>query len=375
MRILHVVDSMDLHPGQFSAILPGFIAALGHHNIACDVVSGASHDTHEAGRLSAEQLVSVDEDQPIEALRAAAPLVRQADVIHVHCPKAGVATIVSAAAKGERKPVMFSTHGTLTSHLRGRGKISLWFENRRLHKKCRWAQQVTCLNQLEADLLQQRGLRLNAASIPIGCDFSNENGLNTDESQAEKLPIGDGKRILAYFGDIDGQLGLVPFFKACDELEDELDSWRIIIAGRPIDNWLELFQAGARRHGKEHLGEFVVFPNYDQQRSILNAAEIVALPSVAPVLPSAILWAMWHGRATLASNALGMDGLEDAGAGAVVEPSRKGILPSLRRLVTASPDELKSMGQKGAAFVRDAYSWESIVPQYIDMYRRAIDSQ
>lgn len=372
MRILHVVESMDLHPGLFSTTLPGFITALGRHDIVCDVLSGASHDTHEPERFSAEQVVSVDEDQPIEALRAAAPLVQTAEVIHVHCPKAGVATIVSAAAKSEGKPVVISTHGSLTTHLRGRGKLSLWFENRRLHKKCRWAKRVTCLNQLEADLLQQRGLRLDATPMPVGCDYSNENGLNADGSHADKLPLGDGKRILAYFGDIDGQLGLVPFFKACDELEDELEAWRIIIAGRPIDNWLELFQAGARRHGKEHLGEFVVFPNYDQQRSILDAAEIVALPSIGPVLPNAILWAMWHGKATLASECLGLLGIEDAGAGAVVEPSRKGILPSLRKLVTASPDELNSMGQKGAAYVRDVYSWDSIVPEYIELYRAVV---
>ncbi|GJM24590.1 MAG: hypothetical protein DHS20C16_10050 [Phycisphaerae bacterium] len=371
MRILQIVKSMDLHPGQFSTTLSGFISSLSNHNIACDIVSGASHDTHEPERFLANEVVSIDEDQPIEALRAISPLVRRADVIHIHCPKTPVATIVSAAAKGEDKPVVFSTHGSLTSHLRNRGKVSLWFENRRLNKKFRWAKGITCLNNRESELLNQRGLRLNATPIPVGCDFSNENGLDADQTQTEKLPLGDGKRILAYFGDIDGQLGLVPFFKACDELEDELDSWRIIIAGRPIDNWLELFQAGARRHGKEHLGEFVVFPNYDQQRSILDAAELVALPTISPSLPNAILWAMWHGKATIASSALEIAGLENAEAGAVVEPTRKGILPSLRKLVTASPDELKAMGQNGAKFVRDCYSWETIIPQYIDMYRNA----
>jgi glycosyltransferase involved in cell wall biosynthesis len=359
---------MDLHPGLFSTTLPGFISALSNHDIACDVVSGASHDTHEADQFSAEEVVSVDEDQPIEALRAIAPLVRRADVIHIHCPQAAVATIVSAAAKGERKPVILSTHGTLTSPPRNRGEISRWFENRRLNKKLRWAQRVTCLNAHESELLKRRGLRFEATPMPVGCDFSNDNGLQPDPTQAEKLPLGDGKRILAYFGDIDGELGLVPFFKACDDLEDELASWRIIVAGRPIDNWLELFQAGARRHGKEHLGEFVVFPNHDQQRSILEAAEIVVLPSVGPVLHTAILWAMWHGKATLASSALGIDGLEEAGAGAVAESTRKEILPSLRKLVAASPVELKSMGKKGAAFVRQRYSWESIIAQYIDLY-------
>ncbi len=374
MRILQVVESMDLHPGLFSTILPGFISALGKHGISCSVASGASHDTHQADHFSADDVVSIDEDQPIEALRTISPLVRAADVIHIHCPNTGIAAIVTAAAKGERRPLIVSTQGSLTSHLRGRGKLSLWFENRRLNKKFRWAQQVTCLNSREAHLLGQRGLRLNPTPLPVGCDFANENGLSADDAQTEKLPLGDGKRILAYFGDIDRELGLIPFFKACDELESELESWRIIIAGRPIDNCLELFKAAARRHGKEHIGEFVVFPNFAQQRSILDAAEIVALPSITPVLPNSILWAMWHGKATLASESLGIEGLENAGAGAVVEPTRKGILPALGKLVRSTPEELKSMGSKGAEFVRASHSWDAHIQKYVDMYRAAVNT-
>ncbi len=371
MRILQVVESMDLHPGMFSTILPGYIAALAKNDIACDIVSGASHDTHEPEHFAAQEVVSVDEDQPIEALRAISPLVRRADVIHIHCPKSGVATIASAAAKGEDKPVVVSTHGSLTSHLKGRGKLSLWLENRRLNKKLRWAKRVTCLNQMEADLLNQRGLPFSATPLPVGCDYSAENDATAEQAQTDKLPLGDGKRILAYLGDIDRQLGLIPFFKACDELEDELESWRIVIAGRPIDNCLDLFKAAARRHGKEDIGEFVVFPNRAQQRSILEVAEIVALPAVAPVLPNAILWAMWYGKATLASTALGIDGLAKAGAGAVVEPSRKGILPSLGKLVRSTPAELKAMGENGATFVREHCSWEAVVSRYIQLYRDA----
>ncbi|NOX59237.1 MAG: glycosyltransferase family 4 protein [Planctomycetes bacterium] len=371
MRILHVVDSLDHHPGRFPSALPGLIAALNEHDIVCDIASGATHDTHMPKQSPAQNIVVVDEDQAIESISMIAPLVARADVVHIHCPTATIGAIAAASANSQQTPFVLSTHGSLTTHLRERGKLSTWFENRSFAKKFKKAHAVTCLTSSEGQLLRQRGIRIEAKPLAVGCDFSLEDPLCEDSQAAGKLPIADGKRIIAYFGDIDGQLGLIPFFKACDELEDDLEAWRIVIAGRPVDNWLEQFQAGARRHGKEHLGEFVVFPNIAQQCSILSAAEIVVAPSPTPIPPVAPMWAMWHGTATVVSDALGLNGVEEANAGAVVEPTRKGFLAALSKLVTSTPEDLHQMGRRAATFVREKHSWKTNVAEYIELYRAA----
>ena len=371
MRLLHVIDTLDHHPGHVSMSLRGLLAGLDKAGVICDIVAGASHDEAvEHWRFGGETVV-VDEDDAGAMLEAVAPMARHADVVHIHAPQVELAKFAAAGAAASHTPLLVSPYGEMIKGLRGRGKLSIWLENRRFAKKFAAAKSVVCLNDEEQGFMRARGLRGTFRTISFGFDGDVVERAAGD-GEAIKFPWDDGKRVIAYFGDIDGRLGLVQFFKACDELEDELEDWRIVVAGRPINNWLELFQAGARRHGKEHLGDFVVYPDAAQQRAVLDAAELVVLPAPTPVPPVAALWAMWHGKAVLASTATGLSEVESAGAGAVVEPTRKGILGGLDRLVTRSAEELRAQGEAAQRLVRERWHWSKLLDEHLELYRTMI---
>lgn len=368
MNVLHVLETLDPHPGLFAAALPGMLSALAQGGIQCNVVAGASHDILERDRLLAESITLVDERNPEAALSNVAPAVNAADVVHIHSADAEVARVAAAACRATGTPYILSPYGDLLRDLGRRGRLSIWFENRRIEKKFAARAWLHCIHEREQQLLQRRRIAGPYTVIPVGFGSDGLDRLPAPTASPATLPWPDEMRVILYLGDFDDASGLAQFFRACDELELELETWRIVIAGRPIGNWLELCKAAARRHGKTHLGEFIVYPDLHQQRALIERAELIVLPALIPVPPIAAIWAMIHRRPVLVSNTLGLDEVAERNAGAVVDPSRKGILAGLGPLVTAAPRELARMGQAAHELAAEKLGWSAVIPHYAELY-------
>ncbi len=371
MRVLHVVDTLDQDPSWFRTALAGMLVALRERGVFSDIISRDSDEALPPFQ-SVETVVTIDNNGQSLHPNTFAPLVANADVLHIHCAQTAVGKQAMLAARGAGTPFVISSYGSFLTGVQMRNRLSLWIENLRLRKYHRWSAGWCCNCGGERELVQARGFRPSCDILPVGFDADMMPSTNGDDTTAQLGTPGTEKRLVAYFGDIDGHNGLVPLFRACNQLDDEFENWKIVLAGRARGNSANLLKARAQRWGKEHIGDLIVNPSASQRAATLRAAEFVVVPSPTPAPPLAAWWAMWNETPVLLSSAVGEADIESAGAGMVVEPSRKGFLVGMARMLSKSPDELREMGKAARAWVRNARSWPNIIDRYEDVYQRAI---
>ncbi len=366
MRILHVLDTLDRHPGLLATTLGGMLTALRDAGVEADVAAGASHDDWSHTAQAAGEVAAVDEDRAEAALVELTHLAYRCDVVHVHAPQAEIGMLAVAASRAARKPMVVSTGGALVADSTERGRVSLWFENRRFTKKFGGAARTICVSEDEVTGMRQRGLEGSFIVLPVGyTPGAAEAARGASPDSRRGMAWGDERRLMAYFGDIDGRSGLVELIQMCTELGSELAGWRLVLAGRPVEHWLEHFQ---RLTAELALAvDFMVYPDAAQQAALRDAADLVVQPHLTPNTGVAALWAMAADRPVLLTDATPPASV--LGNVAQVSPATpEGVRETLHSLTRRTSEELRGMGEKAGAGIRTAFDWSNIAPGYAECY-------
>ena len=373
MKVLHVCDTLDPHPGLFALTLPGFLVALQKQGIVSDVVAGASHADKVQASLAADQVSIVDEDNETSAMFAIAPLVKKADVVHIHTATATIGMMAAAAARSGNTPFVLSTYGELTTTDRVQGRILNWLDTRQFHKKFKGVSRIVACSEIEKSFLQIRGIKREITVLPVAYDEAPiHNAVPDNDISPIKLLWDDQTRVIAYLGDIGGNSGLIEFFNVFYELEEELRHWRIIVAGRPIDNWLDRFQTEAKKRGKDDHIAFVVFPDLGQQQAILQRADLFVQPSLSPVPAIPALKAMRNNVPVIVSTYCDMAIVDKEKPGITIQPEKEDFQSSLKKLITGDRNKLKPMGKTAKKIAREFYSWDNSIMEYLRLYKETI---
>ncbi len=373
MKVLHVCDTLDPHPGLFALTLPGFLVALQKQGVVNDVVAGASHADKVRDSLAADQVSIVDEDNQTAAMFAIAPLANKADLVHIHTATATIGMIAAAAARSGNTPFVLSTCGELTTTDRLQGRLLNWLDVRQFHKKFNGVSRIIACNEIEKKILGNRGIKRDIAVLPVGYDeIPIHNSASSNDVSPIKLLWNEQARVIAYLGDIAGHSGLIELFNAFYELEEELSNWRMIVAGRPIDNWLDRFQAEAKKREKEEHIAFIVFPDLAQQKAILEKADLFVQPSPTPVPTIPVLKAMRNNVPVMVSSACDMAIVDKEKAGITVQPNKENFKYSLKKLITGDYGNLKTMGKTAQKIAQEFYSWDNSIKEYLRLYKETI---
>jgi len=107
--------------------------------------------------------------------------------------------------------------------------------------------------------------------------------------------------------------------------------------------------------------------------AVLQAADIVALPSLSEGLPLALLEGMFAGRAIVASDVGDVRAaLADGDAGVIVPPGDVTALAAALDRLLGEPDYARRLGAAAARRARDEYDVERMVDRYVDLYAEAL---
>lgn len=295
-----------------------------------------------------------------------------ADLVHVHGWNGRAAGRLLRMLQEQGIPRLISTYGCWTEENPQSG--SWWrlavFRLRRLPLP-----PGTCVHaasRREADRLRSRRFDGRIEVLPVGVDAT---GL-ADPAIAGVGPIMPaglslpaGHRLLLYLGPVDEEPGLPPFLKACDDLEDDLAGWRVVLAGNVSKHWRELFAASARRHGKPDVVTLVPSPSIREQSALLGAADLLVSPIAGDRPPVGALQAMACGVPVLVSAAAGLDQVASRNAGRICSVERAAIRDSLAELVKLPATARREMGAAGQALVREQLAWPVLAPRFVELYR------
>lgn len=160
--------------------------------------------------------------------------------------------------------------------------------------------------------------------------------------------------------------------KVVNQLKNQL-SISVYLAGdlNADEQYVRSLKDYCRQSGIENRIQFLGKIPHQEVLSFFEQCDLVVFPSVAEMMPRAVIEAMWLGKPVIASGVDGiLDLIKDNETGKLVNVNDVAGFASAITELIESPDEAHKMAKAGQAFVREACSLESVGRSMVNFYQR-----
>lgn len=182
----------------------------------------------------------------------------------------------------------------------------------------------------------------------------------------KELSISAEETVVAFVGRLEPVKGVKYLLKAAETVCRKVKNIRFLVVGDgPLRSKL---QAGSDAR--------IIFTGWrNDVADILNASDLLVLPSLSEGLPLIILEAYALGKTVVASNVGAVSEVVINGYNGLLVPPEnwKSLARAILYLIW-NPDIIKYMGKNGKKFVSTKYDWGRIINQYEKIYENLIDS-
>jgi len=377
MRILHIVAGLPPHGGGLSAVVPALCGALAGAGAGIDL---ATLGGPLAGSVAAAAATGVRLHvfQPscahavgysADLRRHLEPLVRGADLVHIHSNWTFPVWWGCHVAARCGKPVIWTPHGCLEPV---RLRHGAW--KKRLAGLCcdnRYLRRAACLHATstaELDGLRAYGLRNPVAVIPVGADFAALDARPGDPGPALLGEACRGKRILLFMSRVHPLKGLDWLVAAWAQVADRFTEWQLVIVGPDERGYAEVIRRDAQRRG---LAERITFCGPLQgaaRRAALAAAELFVLPSRTENLGIVVAEAAYLGKPVITTQATPWSELAQRGGGWWIPTGSAALAATLAEALALGPAELRAKGADTQAWVAQTFAWPPLARQVLAVY-------
>ncbi len=292
-------------------------------------------------------------------------LVLNADVIHLMTHWTFLNALVYFIARRHKKPYVVCPAGVLLIYGRSRLIKTLynWLIGRRLIRNAAGHIAIT------ADEIPQFGTygvpEDSITIIPNGIDPQEFKDDRADDFRA-KYGLA-GVSFILFMGRLNPAKGPDLLLRAFCNARQHLARYHLVFAGIDQDMTTELRAIAARND----VGDRVHFLGYiggpDKSRAYY-AADLLVIPSRREAMSIVVLEAGIAGTPVLMTDQCGFNSIAETGGGVIVPASVEGLEKGLVDMLSNSAD-LKTKGQRLKAYVAKHFLWDSIVDQYIQMYK------
>ncbi len=294
--------------------------------------------------------------------------VAQSDGVHIHGLWEQSTLVAARTARALRKPYILSAHGMLEPWALGskRWKKELYaalFERRNVEG----ARCLHALNAGEARSYRAWGSRRPIAIIPNGVDVPAEVGVpGFANIFLDAFPAARSKRLILFLGRLHTKKGVDLLLEAWGTLARQWPETLLVLAGPSEGNTRAVLEARARSLGIERQIVFTGMLGPELKWSALAAASCFVLPSHSEGLSVATLEAMGAGLPVIVTEQCNLP--EAAPAGWQIQPDVDDLRAALGDFLASSPEVNAERGQRGAALVRERYSWPVVARQMAELY-------
>jgi len=298
----------------------------------------------------------------------------RSDIIHAHGIWLRYSRDVWAYSMKWSIPYMVSPRGMVDPWAMAQSRFKkaiLW----QLYQK-RSLEDAACLHALckkEAKSMRKIGLRNPICVIPNGVSLDRKSENVGGGKMRFPDRFGNGKRVLLFMARLHPKKGVLELLEAwgrvCRSGIAHIKEWCLVIAGPDETLKRDELESLASRLG---CADNVFFPGEivgDRKNAWLAFSEAFILPSFSEGMPMAVLEAWSYGKPVLLTRACNLPEGEAAGAAVMIDSPKEDLVDGLISLMSMSDSERRAMGARGAALVRERFSWERVARDYLRVYR------
>lgn len=375
MRVLNVTSSIDLKSGGGTGERTFQMShALAQAGVQCTVLTlaigldSARIDAMRPANTVALPCLWRRFYVPLGGWLTIRRLVREADLIHLMGHWSALNALVYLAARWAGKPYVVCPAGALP--LFGR---SGWLKR--------------AYNFLVGDAII-RNASAWIAVTPIefpqfaayGIPASNvrvlPNGVREDDVSPQMPPytgrLPDSPFIL-FMGRLNPIKGPDLLLEAFAQVSGRFPGHHLVFAG-PDGGMLAELTASAGRLGLSHRVHFLGHVDGGEKAGAYRSAQLLVVPSRQEAMSIVALEAGISGTPVLLTDQCGFDEIAALDPRLVVPASSEGLAAGLLALL-GDAGELRQIGLRTRAFVREKYAWTTIITRYLDLYRRILGAR
>lgn len=296
----------------------------------------------------------------VAMLQQMRPAVEWADVVHLHGVFNFPTLPTLAAARTLKRPIFWSVHGSLQSSGKPRLVKRLWLA--------------------ATDLLASQGTVMHFASelearASIESSWSGQyriigHGVRVPDALQKRR--GDVLRVL-FVGRLHPIKGIERLIEACALSRQEHGTkLSLTIAGTGDAKYVKGLRTLVTNRGLANVVTFAGLIEGDRQRELYEMSDVLVMPSDQESFGLVAAEALAHGVPVVASKATPWEGLETMGCGWWRTCDPHDLAAVLKEAATV---DLLSMGERGRAWMLEAFSWEAVATSTLDAYRALVISE
>ena len=218
---------------------------------------------------------------------------------------------------------------------------------------------VTCwhaTSETEYSDIRRRGFRQPVAIIP--------NGVDVPDLPAKR---DSASRTLLFLSRVHPTKGLDVLLPAWRAVQDHFRDWKLVIVGPDDGGYLPKLQRLASDLGTERT--HFAGPLYGIDKwTAYRDADLFVLPTYSENFGMAVAEALAAGTPTITTKGAPWEGLLKHRAGWWIDIGVDALVAALEEALATSVDTLRSMGERGRAWMMSEFSWNAIAEQVIQCY-------
>ena len=380
MRILHVVATVHKSGGGTSEVIPRLAmeqCKLGHYV----AIAALKSDISDAMSLAISAGVTYEgcSNILIKSLRSIGfslefrrkifPLVKRADVVHLHGLWMYPPWCAGWSAQKLHKPYVMMPHGFLEPE---RLKISKW--KKLIVGKCiekpllKKANAIVATSQSEVNGIRSYGVSNPVYIMPIGLDTSDIDKGERNEGLLSRLGCDLTKKHLLYFSRITPIKGLDLLAEAWGKIQH--DGWQLLIVGpddRGYANEVQKIFSGQIANGSVVIHDGVFGRD---KFDLLNSVDAFVLPTRSENWSIAVAEALAARLPVVCTKGAPWSCINDVGAGFWVDVSSAAISEGLKNIISVGDSQRHIMGANGRRWVEAHLNWRDIARNMVSYYNR-----
>ncbi|MFZ4398084.1 MAG: glycosyltransferase [Kiritimatiellia bacterium] len=365
--IISVVAGLDKASGGPSYTVPALATAVARHGVRVCLVSTAARPGVELNlpppEMVSTRLVPADAGLGLRFPAAIAQVVRQteAKLIHVHGLWMPATFLTARFARRYRIPLVISPRGMLEpwawKHSAWKKRPVWWlWEQRNLQS----AAILHATATEEADSFRQLGLRNPIAVIPNGVDLPDPAAMNLPPLAA------DGRRTILFLSRIHPKKGLVNLVAAWQKVR--CTGWRVVVAGPDTEGHLDEIRKRAQQAGVADDFVFTGAVYGADKWKLYRQADLFVLPTFSENFGVSVAEALAMGVPAITTKGAPWKCLADQRCGWWVDVGVEPLAAALQEAMQLSDEQRHAMGRRGAAMVRERFSWNRIGLEMAQVY-------
>ncbi len=361
MKIVHYIPSIDRTAGGTSTYMQVLAKGLGE--IAeVHIITHASenplvmenctvHYVHNYQPLSYSWNTSIafllDEIGP--------------DIVHVNCCWLPACAAVQRIAQKRGFKVVLTPHGMLEPwiikrHYWTRKVPALWLYQKTAVQR---ADCVQATAESERDNLLKLGYNSNIKVVRLGIDA---------ESIEMKRSWKKSRQIL-FLSRVHVKKGINFLVEAADVLRNELQGYKILVAGEGEADYLEAMKRMICDRGLQDIVQLIGGVYGDEKWRLFQTSDFFVLPTHSENFGLAIAESLASGTPVITTVGTPWSDLNGSEAGAWIEIGTEPLVETLRRFLGLSEDELETMGRNGRKLIETKYSAHVMAEQMMEVYK------